>query len=66
MFKANLRREHLGKDAVLRQETSYGRKYEICGRTQGPNHKTKEIVSIWIVPANEDVPRFVTAYPGGN
>jgi hypothetical protein len=65
-LEADLRRAHLAKDAVLRQETSYGRKYEICGRIKGPRQKAKEIVSIWIVLANEEIPRFVTAYPGGS
>lgn len=64
-FEADPRRQ-LAENAVLRQETSYGRKYEIRGRIRGPAGKTREVVSVWIILANEEVPRFVTAYPGGS
>jgi len=63
-FEADLRRQHLTRHAVLRQETSYGRKYEIRGKMTGPAGNSGEIVSVWIILAGEDVPRFVTAYPG--
>ena len=65
-FEADLRRQHLSKDAILHQETSYGRKYEIHGKIRGPAGKTRGIISVWIILVDEDVPRFVTAYPGGN
>jgi len=64
-LEADLRRQHLTKDAVLHRETSYGRKYEIHGRIRGPAGKTREVVSVWIILVDEEVPRFVTAYPGG-
>ncbi len=63
-FEADLREQHLTKDAVLRQETSYGKKYEIRGTIRGPAGKTGDVLSIWIMLAGEKVPRFVTAYPG--
>jgi hypothetical protein len=65
-LEADIPQQHLTKDAVLRQETSYGRKYEICGKIKGPGGKAREVVSIWIVLVGEMVPRFVTAYPGGS
>lgn len=65
-FEADLRRQHLVKDAVLCRETSYGRKYEIHGKIRRPAGKTREVVSVWITLVDEEVPRFVTAYPGGN
>lgn len=65
-LEADLRRQHLIKDAVLCRETSYGRKYEIRGKIKGPAGKAREVVSIWIVLVDEKVPRFVTAYPGGS
>lgn len=65
-FETDLRRQHLIKDAVLRQETSHGRKYEIRGKMTGPGGKTREIVSVWIILIGEEVARFVTAYPGGS
>jgi hypothetical protein len=64
-LETDLRRQHLIKDAALRQETSYGRKYEVHGKMQGPAGKAREVVSVWIILVDEEVPRFVTAYPGG-
>jgi hypothetical protein len=63
-FEVDLRRQHLIQDAVLRQETPHGRKYEIRGTMVGPTGKTREVVSVRIVLVGEQVPRFVTAYPG--
>jgi len=65
-LETDLRQQHLTQDAVLGRETSYGGKYEIHGRTRGPSGKTREVVSVWIILVDEDVPRFVTAYPGGS
>jgi len=63
-FEADLRQQHLTKDAMPRQRTLHGRKYEIRGIIKGPGGQTGAVVSIWILLANEKVPRFVTAYPG--
>jgi len=43
--------------------TEYGRKYTVTGSITGPNGRLAEIVSVWIILAGEEVPRFVTAYP---
>jgi hypothetical protein len=43
--------------------TPYGRKYELSGTLEGPAGRSAEITSIWIVRADGDNPRFVTAYP---
>lgn len=42
----------------------YGQKYAIRGMLQGPTGRSAEIVAVWLVPAGEEAPRFVTAYPG--
>jgi hypothetical protein len=47
------------------QNTAYGQKYEIRGILQGPSGKAAEVVSVWIILEDEDIPRFVTAFPGG-
>jgi Domain of unknown function (DUF6883)/Domain of unknown function (DUF4926) len=43
--------------------TEYGTKYSILGPITGPNGRSTNIVSVWIILMGEDVPRFVTAYP---
>jgi hypothetical protein len=45
------------------ESTEYGSKYAIIGLLSGPNGRMAEIVSVWIILAGEDAPRFVTAYP---
>jgi hypothetical protein len=42
----------------------YGQKYEVRGILEGPNGRRAEVVTVWIVPAGEAVPRLVTAFPG--
>ena len=52
-------------EAERGQITEYGQKYEIRGILRGPTDKVAEIVSVWIILTGEDIPRFVTAFPGG-
>ena len=52
-------------DARIGQKTEYGKKYEVRGRLEGPSGKSAEVVSVWIVLEDEEIPRFVTAFPGG-
>jgi hypothetical protein len=51
-------------DAERGPTTAYGQKYTVRGILQGPTGDTSSVVSIWIVLEGEDIPLFVTAYPG--
>jgi hypothetical protein len=42
----------------------YGNKYEVSAILIGPSGKSAALVTVWIVKHGEDIPRFVTAYPG--
>lgn len=42
----------------------HGRKYEVRGTLVGPAGREAALVSVWIILHGEDVPRFVTAFPG--
>jgi hypothetical protein len=64
-FEADLRNQHLSRDAAPEARTSYGRKYAISATLVGPLGRSADVVSIWVVRAGEDFPRFVTAYPEG-
>jgi len=55
-------RELAEKDAELGQSTEYGEKYLVSGTLEGPTGAA-EVVSVWIVLAGDDIPRFVTVYP---
>jgi len=52
-------------DARIGQKTEYSQKYEVRSRLEGPSGKSAEVVSIWIILDDEEIPRFVTAFPGG-
>jgi hypothetical protein len=65
---------HVLRDDLLRlaalgevkpgQPSAYGQKYEVSGTLVGPNGRTAAVVAVWLLGANEDGPRFITAYPG--
>jgi hypothetical protein len=50
--------------AVPGQPAEFGAKYEVHATLVGPSGRTATVVTAWIVRAGEDVPRFITAYPG--
>lgn len=56
-------RSLLTGDAEQIDVTEYGVKYEIRGSVTGPNGRTANVVSAWIILTGEEAPRFVTAYP---
>jgi hypothetical protein len=62
---ADLRGQHLPLEAVPAAATAYGQKYVIRATLVGPSGASAEVVTIWVVRANEDFARFVTAYPQG-
>lgn len=51
-------------EARPREKTEYGQKYEVRGSITGPNGRPAEVVTVWIVLTEENVPRFITAYSG--
>ena len=55
-------RELAEQDAELGETTEYGQKYLVSGTLEGPTGAA-EVVSVWIVLAGDDIPRFVTVYP---
>ena len=52
-------------DAVPGAGNAFGQKYIVRGSLIGPNGRSAEIVTVWIVLAQDAIPRFVTAYRGG-
>lgn len=52
-------------DASAVELTTFGQKYEVRGILQGPSGTKASVVTVWIVLAGEDLPRFVTACPAG-
>jgi len=46
------------------ESNQYGQKYRVVGTLRGPSEREARVVTIWIVLRGEEVPRFITAYPG--
>ena len=53
----------LSSEAEPSTPSEYGQKFTVRGALSGPNGRSAEIVSVWIILAGETAPRFVTAYP---
>ena len=64
-LEADLRAQHATQDAEPGERSPYGQKFEIRAILTGPSGSSAEIISVWIIMAGEEVPRFVTAMPGG-
>lgn len=60
----DLRIHAIANEATPTEVNEYGQKYEIRGTLAGPTGRTAALVAVWIVLRGEDVPRFVTAFPG--
>ncbi len=65
-FEADLRSQHLAHEAIAGKGSRYGQMYEIRATLVGPSGGSAGVVSIWFLPAGEEIPRFVTAYPEGS
>jgi hypothetical protein len=64
MLGRDLRRHANDNESVATEHNSYGQKYEIRGRIEGPSGKVATLVALWIILQGEEFPRFVTAFPG--
>lgn len=60
---AEIRRIALECEAEVAQRTAYGQKYVVRGRLSGTEGRGADVVTVWIVSAEEQRPRFVTVYP---
>jgi hypothetical protein len=52
-------------EAETGEASAYGQRYRVRGMLRGLAGRAASVVSVWIVPAGEEVPRFITAFPGG-
>lgn len=50
--------------AVPGQASIFGRKYELSGTLCGPNGREAKFTCVWLVPGDDEAPRFITAFPG--
>ena len=50
-------------NVVPGEPSRYGRKYEISGKLTGPNGRSGNFKTIWLLEPDASAPRFLTAYP---
>jgi len=50
-------------EAIPGQASTFGQKYEASGTLRGPNGREARFTSVWLAPAGEEAPRFITAFP---
>lgn len=60
-----LRKLPLSADVFQSMETAHGKKYIVDGDIENPSGKAAWVRTIWIIEAEPDFPRLVTAYPFG-
>lgn len=62
LLASDLRRLAEDGEATEAETTEHGTKFEVRDQIEGPAGQGT-VVTIWIILADEDFPRFVTAYP---
>lgn len=55
-------KKHVKNDAIEGPVTPFGHTYSVEANLTGPNGRTMNIVSVWIIETGTDVPRFVTLH----
>jgi hypothetical protein len=60
---AVLKRHAASHDAAKVEATPFGTRYVVEGIIKGPNGNTANVRTVWFLPQQEEIPRFVTAYP---
>ena len=51
-------------EAVAGQDSAFGQKYVVSGSLRGPNGREAKFTCVWLTPADDGPPRFITAFPG--
>lgn len=62
-LERDLRIQILPLDAILSNDSIYGRMYEIVGELKGPNGIALTVRTIWISENESGLTKFVTLYP---
>ena len=50
-------------EALPGEPGPYGTKYTVSGNLTGPNGRTSQFRTVWLLDAEASAPRFLTAYP---
>ena len=50
-------------ETVTKIMSPYGEKQIAAGIVVGPNGQSSALVTVWLTPSGESIPRLITAYP---
>ena len=64
-LEADLRIQHLTQPAEPGATNPMGQTFTIRAILTGPDGRSANVISVWLVRADSGIPHFVTAYPGG-
>jgi len=64
VLHAELQRLALSDDVSPGAASDFGQKFEVRATIEGPSGRRAAVVVVWIILNGEQVPRFVTAFPG--
>ena len=63
VLEAALLRHAREGEVVHEERTPYGTKYEVEGTLRSPDGRHPRVLTVWLVEADEERPRFVTLNP---
>ena len=65
VLERHLREQILSQEVTRVEESRYGQKFIVEGTLASPGGEAVQIVTVWVILKGENIPRFITAYPGG-
>jgi hypothetical protein len=65
VLEQHLRDLILTEDFTKTEEIHYGKKFIIEGQLECPSGEKVKVVTVWVILEGDNIPRFVTVYPGG-
>ena len=63
-FEQQLKKLALSENISKTEDIYYGKKYIIKGEIESQSGKSVKVITVWVILKDEDIPRFVTVYPG--
>ena len=62
-FKNALIQHSVDRDMESEETTGFGTKYKLICEIQTPDERNPCIVTVWIIEAETEMPKLITAYP---
>ena len=66
VFADALRAHAVAHEVTSIRETPHGMKYVVDGVLETPDGRNPSVWTVWMLSADSEAPRFLTAYPSGS